>query len=260
MHLKSFKRKFYLLIIFYIFFFSASYLGYVYQLNFSMFTVLVFGIPIAYLALHFKKIDNVRILLETLVISFLTVSTIDFFAHITNTWYVEGDKLLNYIALHDYVFAFFYMLLIVYTYEYFFDDKKVANFNRYFFKLITIEGIVLLFILFSFASDNLDLFYRIEYFYLTLILMLIMMTIWGAFFAPKLLRKLLLIVIVLLPMHFIFEFIALMLGYWYFPNGGVFIKVYEINGHLIPLEEMLWFLFAVTALVIVHEYSLDDKR
>ncbi len=70
----------------------------------------------------------------------------------------------------------------------------------------------------------------------------------------------LLIAIALLPMHIVYEIFAIRLGYWSFQPTGDYIALYEFSGRLIPLEEFLWFIFAVTALVIVHEYGVDDRK
>lgn len=97
------------------------------------------------------------------------------------------------------------------------------------------------------------------FFYAALILPMIVFTASAVYLFPDLRRKVLLASATAVPASVLYEYTSLSLNHWTFEKGSFMFSL-PFAGTLVPIEEFLWFFFAVTFFIYVSELILDDAK
>lgn len=241
----------------------ASVVTVAFRTNFLISTILFFALPSFYLSHRARGVVKKSILFSLLFTLPLT-TFLDYMAVLDKSWFVPntvfGSRLFGIIPYEDYIWAFFFVYLIVVFYEYFLDHgirgdrlpKKIVYMILLFNSLLAIFFIVL--------KVNPGLLH-IEYFYLKggIIVALTPLLLVFSFF-PALLKKCFATVAYFSPLFLSFELSGLYANQWEF-NEGKFVGLVGISGLRFPIEELVfWIILGSVWILSYYEYFADDRN
>jgi len=185
-------------------------------------------------------------------------------AVLDKSWYVPntvfGSRLFGIIPYEDYIWAFFFVYLIVVFYEYFLDNGiRGDRLSKKVLYMILLFNF-LLFIFFLILKVDPDLLH-VEYFYLKggIIVALTPLLLVFSFF-PALLKKCFATVAYFSPLFLSFELSGLHANQWEF-NEGKFVGFVGISGLRFPIEELVfWIILGSVWILSYYEYFADDRN
>lgn len=224
--------------------------------------LLYMGIPSLYLSLR-----NSQLIAKTALFSLLVTPTlglvIDFLAHFNQAWY-EVPSFLQIRFLHTFplqamLWGFLYSYFILVFYEYFLDRDRnktrlSGNFRYWVVILLALLSVFSVILLLDCSLLT------IRYFYIHLVIVLFFLPIVLVLSRfPRLIGKLAFQGVYFAVISVIYEISALYTGQWMFP-GSEYLGWASLFGALIPIEEVLWILFAVPGYLCLYEYFADDTK
>ena len=255
------KNKEEILLLFTYFLLATLFVLYL-KTNYLVTVFLYFAVPSIYISIKNKSLIR-KTALFSLASSLPLVFVFDYIAHVSSIWYensVIGIRILNTFPVDTFLWGFLYAYFIISFYEYFFDkDKNKKKISKDFKILLYVfSGVIFLFGLFYFFAQQLLI---IQQFYIFFVIFAMIVPIILVLYRyPKLRQKIWLMTGYFFIISFIYELVAIYLGYWYFYSSQIYIGMLNIFGFRFPIEEFLWLVFAVPAILCVYEYFADDKK
>jgi hypothetical protein len=228
----------------------------------SIFLFLI--IPSVYLSIIGRKYV-LRAGIFTLIAGTFVIILLDYIAQITGAWVMYPNsifpfKLFGLVTVEVILWALFTCYLIVMFYENFIHDhynrKVIRPRMKYMFLISLVAFSIFLVFLFNFPS-----FLMIPYFYAIWgIIILLIPFVLHLFRYPQITSRFFLAAAFFFYMNFIYEIVALKLGWWSFP-GEQFLGWISAFGVRFPLEELIfWFiLLALTTLSYYEFYNCSEE-
>ena len=191
------------------------------------------------------------------------IFVIDYPAYIDGSWFVPNSVyriLGNSTPIEDLLWAFLWVYFAIMFWEHFLDTSGAHKHFSKNLKYFLILGIVLLFGFFSAYFLKPEILNE-PYFYLKFGLVLFALPIAGTLFRfHKLIPKVLAIGIYFFFVSFLAELVGLKGSHWYF-NGENFIATFNLLGHKLPLEEIVfWWSLGVPGIICWYELFGDDRK
>jgi hypothetical protein len=224
--------------------------------------ILIFALPpLVYLLTRLEKYA-LRTLVEAAVFAVIFVFGADILAHMSGTWVINGSlgyKIFQNTYLDNFIWAFLYVGLMLAGYQYFFDRYKTKVFGKK-FKYFAIALLIFnaAFVVSSLLVAQLTA-YGFGFFYASIVLPMILFTVAILSRLKKARHKILMMGFAALVPSAAYEWVSLSLGHWKF-HSSMYLLVFNFFGFSVPLEEFLWFFFATTSLLCLHELLVDDGR
>ncbi|OGN21269.1 MAG: hypothetical protein A2916_00520 [Candidatus Yanofskybacteria bacterium RIFCSPLOWO2_01_FULL_41_67] len=238
--------------------FATSY----FELNYIIATFLFFGLPSIYLSLknpaRFK-----RSLIFSLILLGIFSLIIDYPAYVDKSWFVPNSAfrfLDNSTPIEDIIWAFLWVFFAITFWEYFLDKSgNHRHFSRNLRYLIVL-GALMLSAFFSAYFLKPEIL-NIPYFYLKFGLILFAVPIALVLLRfHKLIPKVFSIGLYFFFISFLTEVVGLQNKHWLF-DGPHFIATFNFFGHLIPLEEIVfWWGLGVPGIICWYEFFGDDHK
>lgn len=219
--------------------------------------LLVIGVPTItnyFILNHSKR----KIIIFSLFATFLFAPAIELMCRLANVWDVQTifPKIFGLMPLENLLFAFFNFVWVLSFYEYFIDKNTKDKISK------KMKYIVMLFILF-FAITFVLFFYdanliTLNYHEMSL-LFLIFPAIIMAFREPSILKKTIMPTIFFCVIFFVYEFVAIHIGNWWWPGNYLFpINLY---GNIFPLDDIIfWYILSTITLILGYEFFVDDGK
>jgi len=158
------------------------------------------------------------------------------------------------------LWGFITVYFIVMFYEYFLDKHitEKAGIKIKYLILLSL-GLFSIFLIGFFGFHEI---LRIPYYYLLIGAIFVLIPIILEFIAyKKIITKFFITASYFFYFHFVYEILALKLGWWYFPSSGKFIGWISFLGVNFPIEELLFFImFGVLATLSYFEFFDDDEK
>lgn len=240
----------------------ASAVSIVFQVNFLLSTILFYIVPSVYLS--FRLPYTIK---KSLSISFGALPVLlvtDWIAVKTGTWYfptsVFNHRLFGTTVFEVVLWLFAYVYFVVLFYEYFLDSRLREKKFHPRFKFFII-GSITLFLFFLITLFVTGAFFEIPYVYLVfgIIFCFIPIPIF-LFKFPRLLNRIVILVVYFFTTSLLWEIIALKLNQWTFP-GSYFVGWVEVLNVRFPIEEFLvWIVLGSAAVIVWYEYLEDDCK
>jgi len=212
--------------------------------------------------LYKLHLNRYRYILEALLWSIPGSLLIDWIGHYSRAWSYWDNPLfastgINIIGipLESFIWGSLFWIFYVVVYEYFFDENRASDFNKKekFFAL-GFAVISLLVVLYVNSYQP-----TIPFFFLFILLLIMFMTVISLAPYRKLIPRVIKFGLLVFILGLQIEFFSLKLGLWLFPDGD-FLKQIMFFNHLIPIEEVLWWMIVPMAVVAVHEVFADNGR
>lgn len=226
--------------------------------NFLSSILLFFGLPAIWLALRSPE-DVVKSAIFAGLVSLPCVLIAGSYAFFGNVWEVQSMfdfRILDIVALEQFLWGFLLLFDVVMFYEYFFDrgDVKIIDEKMKYFRYILLGFLVgFLIIFFTFPK-----FLEINYFYAVagvLVFIVPMITLFS--FVPSIIGKFIKTGAYFFVLFSMYELAALKFGWWSFP-GDEYIGWVEVVGLRFPLEEFIFFMGLGAILVLIYYEVFDD--
>lgn len=227
-------------------------------INFLLGILIIFAIPSIYLCITTPKHIKKSILFSLISIPFVFI--IDYLAVINNVWYIPKSlfRLLNIVAIEQFIWGFFFIFLITMYYETFFDDSKPKISKNIHYSSLILVLMTIIFIILIIFHPNL-IHFKNAYLIIGLIFIVLPISIIISI-KPNLSKKFLLTNIFFIILFLIYEIIALLKDHWiFFKEQSLFnLKILNI---FIPIEELIFFvLISSIAVLCWYEFFADDKK
>jgi hypothetical protein len=224
--------------------------------------LIFWGGPSIYLSFkNPKRIKKIAIYsgLVMLPLSFIT----DYLGHVSNAWYeptaLLGIRFLSIFPADILIWGFLYSYIVLSFYEYFLNrDESEEGFPsriKYFVALLAVAIVVFL-IMYAFYRDALVIHHFFTWLVVILFVLPFTIITWRY---TQLLKKVIMQGFYFVILSMIFELSALAVGHWQY-NGTEYIGKVTLFGFMLPVEEILWILFAVPAYLCVYEYFVGDRK
>lgn len=241
----------------------AFIITFVFKTNFLVSTILFFVFPSIYLSARDRGVIR-KSAIYSLLFTVPLTTFLDYMAVLDRSWFVPetifNSRLFGVVPYEDFIWAFFFVYLIIVFYEYFLDyGKKKDRLPKSVLPMVLIFNILLV-VFFIILKINPDLLH-VEYFYLKggIIVALFPLMLVFAFF-PLLLKKCFVTTIYFSPLFLSFELAGLYAGQWEF-NEGKFIGMVGISKLLFPVEELVfWIILGSVWILSYYEYFADDRK
>jgi hypothetical protein len=220
-------------------------------------SIIIVLVPPAIVNFLWLKKSRKKILIFSIVSTFLFAFAIELSSRLANTWDVQSTlpRLLGIIPLENMLFAFLNIFWVLSFYEYFVDreTKKISKK----FKYLVILFIIFSLIIFGMYIYNPELI-AMNYFTTAIIILIIpSIIIFGK--NISLLKKTILPTLFFAVVFFIYEIVSLKIGSWWWP--GEYIKTFIIFGKVFPLDDIIiWYLLSTITLIGGYEFFADNDR
>ncbi len=186
---------------------------------------------------------------------------IDWVGHYTRAWSYWDNPLfastgINIfgIPLESFVWGSLFWIFYVVIYEYFFDKDRSSNFGKK-EKFLALNFTIISLIIVFFINSHKP---AIPFFYAIVLVLLLLITILFLLYKKALTKRIIYFGIVVFVLGLQIEYFSLKLNLWLFPEGD-FIKIVNFFQHLIPIEEILWWLIVPMCLAVTHEIFADNQ-
>lgn len=240
----------------------ASIITIVFKPNLFVSTFLFFGLPALYLSIRKPWLVK-KGLIFSVVATIPLIFIVGYLVNINDVWYVPSIlnfRLPGYVSIEDFVWVLLWFYYAVIFYEYFIDlGKKKDPISKNIKYMATImTSLLVLFLLIQTINSNL-LYFKHSYLKLGIILMLIPLITFLAYF-PKLLAKYIRIAVYFFSLSILFEISALYANQWWFYEESA-VGTIELFGQRFPFEEFFfWFVIGVPAALAYYEFFADDRK
>ena len=232
-------------------FILSLHIGY----NYIITALLFFGIPAGYLSWQNKKLaKSVTSIALTFIIPLTFIA--DYLAHADGAWQnisVTGVKLLGVYPIEDFLWGFLYFYYVIIFYEYFFNGtlQKIRKLNNIYSTKIPLISVAVFTLFILLFSNKI----RVPYFYtLWLLSCFVVIPILIYFKRREIIKDSLKITLVSWFAGGLYEYAAHLMHNWVFP-GKHFIGHIQILGANFPVEELMFLLLNVPAMIAYYELS-----
>lgn len=198
-----------------------------------------------------------RILWFSLVSLFLFAPPVELMARLGDSWDVASvlPRLWGTAPIENLIFAFFNFLLGLSLYELIAAGDRPGKLSRRFYSLVGLYGFffALVLIFFKIRPE----WVTMDYYQLAILVILIPL----AFFVwwwPVLIKQATLTTLILGLIFFVYEIVALQLGYWWWP--GRYLWPITIWGKVFPFDDVVfWYLLSTPALIGGYEFFVKGR-
>jgi len=220
-------------------------------------SIIIVLVPPSIVNFLWLKKSRKKILIFSIVSTFLFAFAIELSSRLANTWDVQSTlpRLLGIIPLENMLFAFLNIFWVLSFYEYFVDreTKKISKK----FKYLVIMFIVFSLIIFGVYIYNQEII-AMNYF-TTAIIILIIPSIIIFSKNPVILKKTLLPTLFFALVFFVYEIVSLKIGSWWWP--GEYLKTFIIFGKVFPLDDVIiWYFLSTITLIGGYEFFADNSK
>lgn len=249
------------ILIFYTIFFLSALTTVIFETNYLLHTLIITIPSILFL---FSKMDSKyrkQYIVEAIAISIPISIVINVVAIINKSWYTTTIlpwKFLNLMPYEDFLWGFFFLLIILAFYSYFFDKHK--TYNSEVFKspwVITYYLLLIVFLIVFNLNPNLLV---LNFYYFWLLLFTLIVVVIFTLPQKRILAKSIVSTLYLLPAFIIWEITALEIKIWGFEIGQHIQYISLFSKYTIPIEELIWFIIVVMSGIVLHEYFIDNKK
>lgn len=222
------------------------------------FSILLVLVPPSIANFLWLKHSRKKILIFSIVSTFLFAFAIELSSRLANTWDVQSilPRILGVIPLENMLFAFLNIFWVLCFYEYFVDDDTTIRISKKF------KYLIILFCLFSLIIFSLYFYnpstIKMSYFTTAIIILIIpSIIIFGR--NPRLLKKTILPTLFFAIVFFIYELVSINIGSWWW--SGEYIKSFIIFGKVFPLDDIIiWYFLSTITLIGGYEFFADDGK
>lgn len=220
-------------------------------------SIIIVLVPPSIVNFLWLKKSRQKILIFSIVSTFLFAFAIELSSRLANTWDVQSTlpRVLGIIPLENMLFAFLNIFWVLSFYEYFVDreTKKISKKFKY---------LIILFILFSLIVFGVY-FYKPEFiamnYFTTAIIILIIPSIIIFGKNPSILKKTLLPTLFFAFVFFVYEIVSLKIGSWWWP--GEYLKTFIVFGKVFPLDDIIiWYFLSTITLIGGYEFFADNSK
>lgn len=202
------------------------------------------------------KKSRKKIFIFSIITTALFAVAVELSCRLACAWDVQSvlPRIFGIAPIENLIFAFINFFWVLTFYECFVDKYSTRTFPSKF------KYLVGLFLVFSIAIFSL-FFYKKEiialsYFKIGVIILLIP-SIFLFYNNPRLLKKTILPTIFFAVVFFVYEFVALMIGNWWWP--GNYLLPVNLFGHVFPLDDVIiWYFLSTITLIGGYEFFADD--
>ncbi len=240
----------------------ATLLTVIFNTNFLVSILLFFTFPGIYLSARRPYLIK-KSLVFSVAITFPLLLVFTYLIQINNIWQIDNVyniKLLGMTNIEDIFWIISGAYFTVILYEYFIDKGNKRDAISTNIKYLVIIMTTLTIIILPIMYINHELLY-IRYFYLKfgLVLFLLPLTVFLAFF-PNLLKKYLLISLYFFVLFMLYEFSALYTKQWWFFETNT-LGTIDIFGLRFAYEEFFfWFVITTPTALAYYEFFVDDRK
>lgn len=251
-----------ILLIFYPFF--ATFVSFLFNINFFSSILVFFGVPSLFLSLRAKEYVG-HTLIFSLILAIPLVIVIDYIDHLTRTYLflysIFNIRLLGYVTIDIIFWGILFTYFIIIFYRYFFGGHAPHKlYVKNTTPLIILLSLLLLifFILFTFSPNSL----HIPYFYLAYGIVLGVIPLSIVYFLFSEIRY----VFVKVGLYFfvfnlLYEISALKLKWWEFPREGEFVGWINFLGISLPFEEFFfWIVLSAPSVLSWYKLFGEERR
>lgn len=219
---------------------AISWFALVVRLGFTEYILLYALPPLTYFLARIPRYAA-KTLIESCIISLVFVFGIDILAHLSGAWVINGS--LGYTLyvndfLDNFIWGALYVSLVLAGYQYFFDRYKTCWWSHRFWRFLLVLGVC--YVVYVGGSALMLWLYPANqgFFYLSVIVPMILLTVVALLRAPALRHKVLLWGGIVFVLSVIYEYVALKLDQWTF-SSETYLFTFYFAGHLVPIEEFL---------------------
>jgi len=258
---RKFKNDFYVYNL--ILIFSAAF-SYLLKPDLAISVLLFLFLPSIYLLLR-RRQDIEKLFLASLTLGVLYGMSYNFVAEyfhayktIYNIWPFHLPT-IGVTPLGDIMWGFLIPFSIIVFYEHFFEHHKLHIKNRFRTYIFLLFGLVLVTtVSLVLQFSNLESTVKpMAYFIVGLLSLLPLVLLF--FEKHTLLHKIIYVGIFFAYLNALFEIVAIINNYWVFT--GHYIWGLDINGYLLPVEEIIfWILPSAVVFVVLYEFFFDDNE
>ncbi|MCF7794879.1 hypothetical protein K9M50_00770 [Patescibacteria group bacterium] len=252
------KDKFLIIIALFLYVIMASLLVYLLEPPYYLSICIVLAVPALFNFFLLKK-GKIKILIFSLVTTFLFAPPIELMARLADAWDVASifTRPFGLIPLENMLFAFLNFFWILSFYEFFLDTQKEKIDLSKRFKILSLLCLFLSIIVYGLFFFNSEII-KIDYHVIALIFLLPILIILG-FKTPKLFKKTLIPTVFFAFVFFVYEIVSLLIGHWWWP--GNYLLPISISGIIFPIDDVIiWYLLSTPALILGYEFFADDNK
>ncbi len=221
-----------------------------------MAVILYFVIPSIYFSYRIPQEIPKALVGALLTIPFVAV--LDYLALFNKAWEVSSIftfRFLGLIPVEDFFYTFWAFYVLQIAFRYFFPSVSTRKINwkrTGTFLVFTTVACVVFALLYLSESP----FLTIPYYYACILfIVFIVPSVWLFALYPAYRKPGFRMMLYLFPLMFLYELIALKLGYWWFPSNQYFGMINIVGQHF-PFEEFLmWIVFFSPAALAFSEYT-----
>jgi hypothetical protein len=224
-------------------------------LTYSLITLLPASVYLFWL----NKKEGRKIIWPGIFIAFSAWIIFDFFCHFGKAWFVPTIFPWRFlgIPIENLIWLIFYFYIVLGLYEYFYDSSKSIKIPKYhkWFYLFLLTSVIAVLIFRVFLPQ----IFNISYFYSLFMFGLIIAEAFALLRYKRFASKALVCSFMMIPISFVHEIVSLYNNHWFFEKGN-HLAYLDILNFSIPLEEILFFIVAPLAIIIVYEIFLDNRK
>lgn len=239
----------------------AGFISIHFNLNALWYLCVSWIIPVIFFLYKLSK-DRYKYIFEGLMWSIPGSILIDWVGHYSKAWsYWENHLFASTgitvfgIPIESFIWGSALWIFYVVVYEYFFDKNRAPNFRKK-EKItalgFTILGLIIIPLINSY-NPTIPLFYGSVIFLFSFITILFLIKY------KSLTIRMIEFGYIVFILGLQIEYFSLKLNLWTFPDGD-FIKKILFFGHIIPLEEVLWWLIIPVTIATAHEVFADNHK
>lgn len=229
--------------------------------SFLVITALLFGAPMFVLWNRLNLKSHLLPLLATFTL--LATALVQLYAYKSGLWYELSPLSLPVFGgapLETYLFSVFHILYLVLLYEYFFDDGVSVKQTKLSARSLAGVGILYAVMVGVLYTDPI-LFVTYPFaFLLAFMSSLFALVILVRKSVPdvRLFKKAGLFSLATFPLALVYEWILVENGIRLFANVNEYIWYFNLNGNIVPIEEILLLLAVPFGIVMLYELYIDD--
>ena len=195
--------------------------------------------------------------------SFVLALALGAFAYLNGVWFetsVTEIRLFGLVPIEALLAAFMHIFYFIVLYEYFFDDRETESVvkHRSAF-LVTLLCIFAATLAYVYLFSNLLLTNAFAWLVAGLLVLIGFGTILVYQDRWSLLRRLSLFALSMLPLSWLYEYVALANNYRFFANTNEYLYSFTVLGQVVPLEELLFIALLPVAVALFYELFFDDE-